>query len=97
MPTPGPVAYQVQFGFLTYLVMSVGLLQVAPSSSLRATQTVRVPLLVPASIIRCVSLPRLCVRSKTMAPVFASRTGQGLPQVLSASSHTTCVLAQVLP
>src|SRR5439155_15515107 len=97
MPTPGPVAYHVQSGFFTLLVISTGLLQVPPSSSLLATQTVRVPLLVPLTIVASVSLPRLCVRSNQIVPVRASRTGQGLPQVLSPSSQTTCVLAHVLP
>src|SRR5262245_61743420 len=35
MPTPGPVAYQVQSGFLTSRVMSAGLLQVAIIVALR--------------------------------------------------------------
>src|SRR5438067_1451526 len=97
MPTPGPVAYQVQPGFLTSFVMSTGLVQVAPSSSLLHTQTVRDPLLLPATIMASVSLPRLCVMSSQIAPVRWSTTGQGLPQVLSPSSQTTCVLPHVLP
>src|ERR1700730_17311846 len=97
MPTPGPVAYQVQFGFVTSLVISAGVLQVAPSSSLFVTHTVRGFLLVPLTIIVCVSLPMLCVISSQIVPVLASTTGQGLPHVLSPSSQTTCVLPQDLP
>ena len=41
MPTPGPVAYQVQSDLFTSLVISTGLAQVTPSSSLFVTQTVR--------------------------------------------------------
>src|SRR5581483_4523868 len=59
MPTPGPVAYQVQLGFFTFLVISTGLAQVVSSLSLFVTQTVRVPLLVPFTILSSVSLPRL--------------------------------------
>src|SRR6516225_7387116 len=97
MPTPGPVAYHVQSGFFTSLVISIGLLHVAPSSSLFVTHTVRVPLLVPSRIILSVSRPRLCVSSSQMVPVRVSTTGQGLPQVFSPSSQTACVFAHVLP
>src|SRR5215471_6798681 len=97
MPTPGPVAYQVQSDFFTSLVISTGLLQVAPSFSLFMTHTVRVRLLVPLRIIRSVSPPNLCVSSSQMVPVRISMTGQGLPQVFSPSSQTTCVFAHVLP
>src|SRR6266550_3754208 len=34
MPTPGPVAYQVQSTFLTSFVISTGFAQVSPSSTL---------------------------------------------------------------
>src|SRR5262245_32797988 len=97
MPTPGPVAYQVQSGCLTSRVMSADLLQVAPSSSLFAIHTVRLPLLVPPTIMDCVSLPRLCVISSKMVPVFRSTTGHGLPQVLAPSFQTSCTLPHVLP
>src|SRR5262249_217515 len=97
MPTPGPVAYHVQSGFFTSLVISTGFDHVSPSSVLFVTQTVRDPRLAPLTIIASVSLPRLCVRSNQMVPVLASRTGQGLPQVFSPSSHTTCVCVQVFP
>src|SRR5262249_11548502 len=50
MPTPGPVAYHVHSGFLTSFVISTGLSQVAPSSVLFVTHTVREPLLVPPTI-----------------------------------------------
>ena len=50
METPGPVAYQVQFGFLTSFVISRGVVQLRPSSWLSHTQAVRVPWLVPFSI-----------------------------------------------
>ena len=41
MPTPGPVAYHVQSGFLTALVISTGSDHVVPSSVLFVTHTVR--------------------------------------------------------
>ena len=41
MPWVGPVAYQVQVGSLTLAVISLGSAQVAPSSLLKVTQTVR--------------------------------------------------------
>ena len=97
MPTPGPVAYQVQPGRFTSGVSTTGLLQEAPSSVLLVSQTVRAPLLVPFTIRSSVSLPRLWVRSSQTVPVRASRTGQGLPQVLAPSSHTTCAGAHVWP
>src|SRR5262249_26202677 len=97
MPTPGPVAYQVQSAFFTSLVISTGLLQVAPSSVLLLTQTVREPWLLPSRIIASVSLPRLWVISSQMVPVLASMTGQGLPQVFLPSSQTICDGCQVLP
>src|SRR5262245_22999642 len=97
MPTPGPVAYQLQSGFFTSRVMSAGLLQVAPSPSLFVIHTVRVPLLVPPTIMDCVSLPRLCVIKSQTIPVFRSTTGHGLPQVLTPSFQTNCVLPHVLP
>src|SRR5689334_3736906 len=95
-PTPGPVAYQDQFGFFTPRVISTGRVQVAPSSSLRVTQTVRVPLPVPPTIMACVSPPRLWVSRSQTVPVRASRTGQGLPQVFAPSFQTTCCPLQVL-
>src|SRR5262245_38636310 len=82
MPTPGPVAYQVQSGFLTSLVISAGFSHVLPSSVLFVIQTVRVPLLVPSTICASVSRPKLCVRRSQIVPVLRSITGQGLPQVL---------------
>src|ERR1043166_3838459 len=97
MPTPGPVAYQVQLGFLTSFVISTGLVHVLPSSSLLQTQTVREPLLFFVSIIAWVSLPRLWVMSIQMVPVRESRTGQGLPHVFSPSAQTTCRPPHDLP
>src|SRR5262245_2307900 len=97
MPTPGPVAYQVQPCFYTSFVVSPGFAQVTPSSSLRVTHTVRLAALLPPTIRASVSRPRLCVISSQTVPVFASTTGQGLPQVLSSSSQTTCVRPHVLP
>src|SRR5689334_21508325 len=97
MPTPGPVAYQVQFAFFTPLVMLTGFDQLTPSSVLLVTQTVRPPLLLPAMIFASVSSARLCVIRSQMVPVLASTTGQGLPQVFLPSSQTTCVFSQVLP
>jgi len=41
IPTPGPVAYQAQDGFLAEAVMSAGGDQVWPSSALFESQTVR--------------------------------------------------------
>src|SRR5262252_8508381 len=96
MPTPGPVAYHVHSGFFTSRVISTGFAQVAPSSVLLVTHTVRVPLLLPPTIAASLSVPRLWVMSNQMVPVFASTTGHGLPQVF-ASSQTTCVLPHVLP
>src|SRR5436190_12545415 len=80
MPTPGPVAYHVQSGFLTSFVISTGFAHVAPSSVDFVTQTVRVPLLLPSTICASVSAPRLCVISSQIVPVERSTTGQGLPQ-----------------
>src|SRR5262245_34958079 len=97
MPTPGPVAYRVQSGFLTSLVISTGFDHVAPSSVLCDTHAVRVLWLVPSTIFASVSLPRLCVNSSQTVPVVRSTTGQGLPQVLVPSSQTTCISPQVLP
>src|SRR5262245_39075829 len=95
MPTPGPVAYQVHSALLTARVISTGSDQVAPSSVLFVTQTVRPPL--PARVFASVSWPRLCVRRSQTVPVPRSTTGQGLPQVPSPRSQTTCVCCQVLP
>src|SRR5215218_6850244 len=92
MPTPGPVAYHVHPGFLTSFVISTGFAHVAPSSSLLVIPTVRLPFPVLFTIFDSLSLPKLCVSSSQTVPVFASTTGHGLPQVLSASSHTTCIL-----
>src|SRR5437867_12990264 len=97
MPTPGPVAYHVQFSFFTLLVISLGFAQVAPSSVLLVTHTVRPALLLPLTIADSESVPRLCVRRSQTVPGLASTTGHGLPQVFSASSQTTCGLLQVLP
>src|SRR4051794_38773286 len=97
MPTPGPVANQVQSLRFTSPLMSTGLLQETPSSSLLQTQTLRGPLLVPATICFSVSLPRLRVIKSQIAPVARSTTGQGLPQVFLSSSQTTCIGFQVLP
>src|SRR5262249_15357410 len=97
MPTPGPVAYHVQSDRLTSLVISTGLDQVNPSSSLLATHTVRFPLLVPSTIFASVSVPKLWVRSSQMTPVLRSTTGHGLPQVSAPSSQTTCIGPHVLP
>src|SRR5262249_30904729 len=97
MPTPGPVAYHVQSGCFTSLVISTGLAQVAPSSVLFVAQTVRVPLLLPSTIIASVSVPRLCVNSSQTVPVVRSTTGHGLPQVCAPSSQTICAADQVLP
>ena len=77
--------------------MSRGAAQVWPSSVLEVTQTVRVPLLLLAVMSASLSLPRLCVISSQMVSVKRSTTGQGLPQVLSASSQTTDCFDQVLP
>src|SRR5436189_6375443 len=87
MPTPGPVAYQVHFGSLVVAVISIGLAQVTPSSSLLVIQAVREPLLVPSMICDSLSSPRLCVNGSQMVPVARSTTGQGLPQVLRPSSQ----------
>src|SRR5262245_38564415 len=97
MPTPGPVAYQVHFGCLVVAVISTGLAQVTPSSSLLVIQTLRVPLLVPSTICDSLSSPRLCVSGSQMVPVARSTTGHGLPQVLPPSSQTTWRGCQVLP
>src|SRR5262249_2601357 len=97
MPTPGPVAYHVHSGFLTSRVISTGLAHVAPSSVLLVSQTVRVPLLLLATMAASVSVPRLWVMRSPTVPVFASTTGHGLPQVFSPSSQTTCALPHVLP
>src|SRR5882724_9164373 len=50
MPMPGPVAYHVQPGFFTSLVISAGADQLAPSSGLFDAQTDRVPFAVPSMI-----------------------------------------------
>src|SRR5262249_3591615 len=96
-PTPGPVAYHVHFGSLTWLVMSAGLDQVAPSSAPLVTQTRRVPLPVPSRIVFSVSAPRLWVSSSQIVPVERSTTGQGLPTVSPPPAATTCSGSQVLP
>src|SRR4051794_15633635 len=49
MATPGPVAYHVHSAFFTSRVISTGFDHVAPSSVLLQAQTVRPPLLVPAT------------------------------------------------
>src|SRR5262249_15796559 len=85
----GPVAYHVQSGRFTSGVISTGLLQEAPSSILRVTQTVRVPRLVPFTICASVSPPRLWVSSSQTVPVPASRTGHGLPQLLAPPPPAT--------
>src|SRR5581483_332664 len=97
IPTPGPVAYQVQSGRLTSRVISTGFDQEAPSSVLLLTQTERGPLLVPATICASLSWPRLCVISSQIAPVARSTTAHGLPQVLGPSSQTTCKGCHDLP
>src|SRR4051812_19808894 len=97
MPTPGPVAYQVQSAFFTSFVISAGFDHVAPSSVLFDTHTVREPADLPSTMRDCESVPRLCVISKQMVPSSRSTTGQGLPQVWSSSVHTTCVFCHVLP
>src|ERR1043166_7773749 len=97
MPTPGPVAYQVQSFLRTSFEMSIGFVQVVPSSVLLDTQTVRVPLALPDVRAASVSPPRFCVMSNQIVPVSRSTTGHGLPQVLPPSCQTTCVSNQVLP
>src|SRR5688500_2498848 len=81
MPTPGPVAYHVQPGRFTSLVISRGGDHVTPSSSLVVTQTVRVPTLVLRLIWPSASSPRLWVLSSTTVPVRSSTTAHGLPHV----------------
>src|SRR5256885_6603058 len=88
-PMPGPVAYHVHCGFFTSVVISRGVLQVLPLSSLCKTQTVRVPLDVPSTICFSTSSPRLCVQSSQSLPVDSSSTAQGLPQVFFPSAQTT--------
>src|SRR5678810_151311 len=97
MPTPGPVANQVQSGCFTCLEISIALSQVKPSSALLEIQTVREPLLVPSTIADSLSSPRLCVSRSQIVPLSRSTTGQGLPQVLAPSSHTICIGCHDLP
>src|SRR5262245_10525112 len=97
MPTPGPVAYHVHSGFFTSFVISTGFAHVAPSSVLLLTHAVRVPLLLPPTMVASVSVPRLWVKSSHTVPVLVSITGHGLPQVFPASSQTTCILPHVFP
>src|SRR5216684_3076154 len=91
MPTPGPVAYHVQSDRFTLAVISTGVDHDAPSSSLFIAQTVRLPTLVPAMISFSRSVPRFCVVSSHMVPVFLSTTGQGLPNVLGPLSPMICI------
>src|SRR5688500_1502496 len=97
MPIPGPVAYQPHAGSFTTLVMLRGADQVAPSSALEVTHTVRVPWLLFAVISASRSLPMLCVINSQMVSVNRSTTGQGLPHVLGPSSQTIDCLDHVLP
>src|SRR5687768_10645599 len=97
MPTPGPVAYHVQSGRFTSLVILRGGDHVTPSSSLVVTQTVRVPLLVPRLICPSASSPRLCVLSRTTVPVRSSATAHGLPHVFFPSAQTTVCSPNVFP
>src|SRR5687768_6487485 len=97
MPTPGPVAYQVQSGRLTLAVISTGVDHVAPSSRLLDAQTVRVPWLGPDGMSFSRSVPRFCVVSSQIVPVRRSATGQGLPNVLGPLSATSSSGDHVLP
>src|SRR5687767_7060748 len=97
MPTPGPVAYQRQSLCFVLSVMVFGGVQVTPSSMDELTQHSREPLLVPFLIASSRSAPRFRVISSQIVPVERSTTGQGLPQVLSASFQTTSSLPHVFP
>jgi len=87
MPWPGPVAYHVQPGGLTAAVMSTGPAQVAPSSSLRVSHTVRGAS--PAQIRSSPPSARFWQKGNRMAPLAASTTGAGLPQVMPRRLTTT--------
>src|SRR4051812_35048548 len=97
MPMPGPVAYQVHARSFVVAVISTGLAHVTPLSDELESQTERDSRAVPARISRSLSVPRLWVSSSQIVPVVSSTTAQGFPQVLVASSQTTCWMPQVLP
>ena len=71
MPTPGPVAYQVQSVPFTLEVISTGVDHVAPWSCEPIAQTVRLPSLAPAMMSFSRSVPRFCVVSSQIVPVRA--------------------------
>jgi len=79
------------------VVISLGALQVRPSSRLEQTHAVRVPVAVPCTIAASRSSPRLWVSNNQTVPVTRSNTAQGLPQVFPPSSHTTWLGPQVRP
>ena len=98
MPTPGPVAYQVQSGFFTSLVISTGFAQVTPSSVLlRHPDGAACPCSLPSTICASVSLPRLCVSSSQMVPVLRRRPGRGCRRCCRRRPRRPAVLPQVLP
>src|SRR4051794_19711843 len=84
IPTPGPVAYQPQPGFLTDTVIVRGSVQVRPSSWLEVTRT--------SWLFR--------QKVSQIVPVVESTTGHGLPIAIGCvppSSGTSVVAPQVRP
>ena len=95
MPCPGPVAYHVQELRFTDSVISRGSLQVAPSSSLELTQTVRFA----CPWTTCSSPPAagfMQKRRRTL-PLRRSSTAHGFPQVKPGRETTRYEASQVLP
>src|SRR5260221_6106718 len=97
MPAPGPVAYQRQSGFLTEDVISIGVDQVAPSSLLLISHTVRLAAVTPSTISASLGPPGLRVSSRKIAPLLRSTTMAGLPVVFPPSSSITCNGVHVVP
>src|SRR5678816_1789042 len=89
MPTPGPVAYHVQFSGLTAALMFSGFDHVAPSSSLKHISTSREPGPDADLFFATELAPALRVSGSQRRLVVRSRTGHGLPTVSAPSSTTT--------
>ena len=95
MPCVGPVAYQVHDGSFVVAVICRGAAQVRPSSFECVSHTVRGAL--PSVINPSGPAARFWQNGSQMVPVFRSTTGQGLPQVMSATVTTTWAALQVCP
>src|SRR5512134_81959 len=95
VPHPGPVAYQRIHDVLTLAVMSTGVVQVAPLSAERWTDTCRVAR--PFRMAVSVASAALPHDRSTRSPEAGSVTTVGLPAVSAPWAVTTCCGDQLVP